>query len=58
MDLLEDPFEIGREGIVDVCAQAPGDVVDVVEQLWSGTLGLVLQVDEAGVEGAQLLVWL
>jgi len=31
VDLLEDPFEIGRKGIEDLCAQGLGDVVDVVE---------------------------
>lgn len=58
VDLLEDALEMGGKGMVNVCAQALGDAADVVEQLGRGSLGVVLQVDEAGVQGAQLLVWL
>jgi hypothetical protein len=58
MDLLENALEVGREGIEDLGAQRLGDLVDVVEQLRRRTLGIVLQVDQTGVEGAQLLVWL
>ena len=58
MDLFEDGVEVGRKGIEDVGAQGLGDLVNVMEQLGSSALGLVLQVDQASVEGAQLLVWL
>jgi hypothetical protein len=56
MDLLEDAVEIGREGIEDAGTQLVRDGVDVVEQLRRGALGIVLQVSQAGVEGAQLFV--
>lgn len=56
MDLLEDALEVGREGIKDLGAQGLRDLVDVVEQLRRGALGIVLQGGQAGVEGAQLLV--
>jgi hypothetical protein len=56
VDLLEDAVEVGREGIEDAGAQGVRDGVDVVEQLRRGALGLVLQLGQAGVEGAQLLV--
>lgn len=54
--LLEDAVEVGGEGVEDLGAQGLGDGVDVVEQLGRGALGVVLQVDEAGVQCAQLLV--
>jgi hypothetical protein len=54
--LLEDAVEVGREGVEDLGAQGVGDGVDVVEQLGSGALCVVLPVDEAGVQCAQLLV--
>ena len=40
----------------DLGAQGLGDLVDVVQQLGSSTLGVVVQALQAGVEGAQLLV--
>ncbi len=54
--LLENAVEVGREGVEDLGAQGVGDGVDVVEQLGSGALCVVLPVDKAGVQCAQLLV--
>jgi hypothetical protein len=56
--LLEGAVEVGGEGVKDLGAQGASDGVDVVEQLGSGALCVVVQVDEAGVECAQLLVGL
>lgn len=56
MYLLEHALQVGREGIEDLGAQAAGDVVDVVEQLRGGTFRIGLKVDQARVQGAQLLV--
>jgi hypothetical protein len=54
--LLEGALEIGGEGVEDLRAQCLGDLVDVVEQLGSSALCVVLQVDQARVQCAQLLV--
>lgn len=54
--LLERAVEVGGEGVEDLGAQGVGDGVDVVQQLGSSALCVVLQVDEAGVQCAQLLV--
>jgi hypothetical protein len=56
VQLLEDGIEVGGEGVEDASTQGVGDVGDVVEQLRSGALGGVLELDQAGVQGAQLLV--
>ena len=54
--LAEDGVEVGREGGEDLGAQGLGDAADVVEQLGRGALCVVLQPEQAGVQGAQLLV--
>jgi hypothetical protein len=53
---LEGALEIGCEGVFDLGAQGLGDVADVVEQLGGRALGVVLQLDQARVQCAQLLV--
>ena len=56
MHLLEDAVEVGGEGIEDLGAQRLGDLADVMEQLRGSTLGVVLELDQTGVQRAQLLV--
>ena len=56
MHLLEEGVEVGGEGIEDPGAQGLGDLADVVEQLRGGALGVVVEVEQAGVQRAQLLV--
>jgi hypothetical protein len=54
--LVEHLFEIGGEGVEDAGTQGAGDVIDVVEQLGGRPLGVVVQADQTGVEGAELSV--
>lgn len=56
MHLAEDAVEVGGEGIEDLGAQGLGDVGDVVEQVLAGALGVVLKVDQTGVQRTQLFV--
>lgn len=54
--LLERTFELGREGVENLGTQGVGDFADVVDQLGRGAFCVFLQVDEARVNGTQLLI--
>jgi hypothetical protein len=56
--LLQGAVELGGQGVEDLGAQGVGDGVDVVEQLGSRALRVVLQGAEARVQRAQLAVGL